>query len=1848
MIFVLTFILSIISSVYGGCYNYYDLNNIRYINYGGYQSYECKTSGKGWTYNGNTFTFTNNCCENTKGNYVKMTQDSQEKYIRFTSDTNMKYLYYETNLENAAVRSNFYLENYPDMMFIEIKRNLFVNDNTQSQETIYVYDKPAVILAAGPHSKYYIDYEYSNTRPYLYIYPQSTNLNTKEIYIETPSSGCMYAFNTDNSYNLHNPNNGQTHRINCINSNVGQFCRVITCLSGSSLPSDASTCKVQNQISTIKSMYDFNYPDCYYNSSILELTITDSDNEIIFPSNYAYEWKGFKFESLTHSIKFTSSSQKIKITSDITFPSQQVTFSGSVEFQRVTMSKLSSGHHILDKWSATGMTFNGYGSNDILFLSKQESVSSVSNVKIEKCGGDIYRVVYSSSSVGCSCSYNGKYDVIDCEESATKESNTRDLTIDSSYDYSVGTVYWNTITFKSDGKGIGGTVKANKCHFGKYIRIYGNVICSEIIADEDLTLELMNSETVIGNLEVSTITSNHNIVLIIHKGSDSSSSKLSIQTVTINKQMTIQGEIQSLNSVTLVDGSKLLTDSSLTIPTLQKTGDNKASIECGGTLTLNSLPEKSSTLEITTNEIKFGSEITSISLAKLSIQKQIEIENQIKSIILNSFEGPSNIHLLSVKQSTEPLQLKIDQVSANDIATRNTNFVLIVSLKPRKINYSESTTITTMCDKQVLIKGTPDDSQCQKLSYHLKYCLKKDDSEYYYDGQSTQPIFDFSCPSTISMNDHIRSELTLQTSTYKFSENEQYDNIFIKNDVSLETNNKPLNVKLSAKLTLTGENNILYLSLSDMNHHSISTTKNNVIIFDKTSCGAVVDSTNNKPTGEITSSGLCSSIQFKDTSFECLTCRYEENNGKCTQPTQSNVTNCVQSNKENKCVYCEDEYYLTEQFNCSKCPENCLKCEFNELSTDKVECTLCKNNTLLTNGRCSPVSKDKCEGSRFDICVKCPFGLYHDETRTTCSSKCIDNCLSCSDNSVCSVCNISKNSYLNNENKCSSTDETSVNQTMHDKIVHCKSGYYLKSKTECSSCSEKNCETCEYTEEGNIICTSCQTGYLLNTTNHCVKKEDVKCKTIEDSRCIECENINHSFNGNECSECLDHCKTCSFNGECLECEDNYYFSITLNVEKQRIIKCIENSTIQHCSVSEKSMCITCEDGYFLEENICENNLDECYRCSPCPQGCSKCRSLTECYECHERFVLDGKRCNQTDDLHCKQAFIGKPSECAICNDGYYRNETTCIKCMENCEKCFMNDTCTKCSNEYYITKKNDCDLKSKLLNCTEYDDRGCISCSGDTYLYDHECIPCKSKDIHCKQCHNVTGMCTLCQSDYFISDKHNNTCQLYTIIDHCLGSNGIRCANCSFWHEPSANGMQCDTAPVWWLIGIIIGVVIFLLILFIILVGIVIFYVVKLVHRKREEQIMKNNVSHFNMKKSNIMWTRLSDKSDLLVDKHTIDFSSTENEETKEIPVDIESRNLICIGNGGKSSLQISFLTIDEVDCKYTIRCVPEQIILKNNEACEVEIFVTPLCSCQIDEYVQIVCFNVNTNKKVIEEIPIVATTEISTRLDPDEIVEEKIIGEGSFGIVFIGQYQGNKVAIKKLKMVDDENAMEEFDKEVSMLDKFRSEYIVHFYGAVFIPTKICMVTEFAPFGSLEDFMKKRDIPDEMIRLKFVVDAAKGIQYLHSNGILHRDLKCDNILVFCDDGKDEITCKLTDFGSSRNINQLMTNMTFTKGVGTPIYMAPEVLNQEKYTMSADIYSFSIILYEVFTWSDAYPKTKFRFPWHIAEFVMEGNRLEKTEDMPDWYFSIVSNCWLHNPKERFKIDKVIKLLEFGFC
>jgi len=200
-----------------------------------------------------------------------------------------------------------------------------------------------------------------------------------------------------------------------------------------------------------------------------------------------------------------------------------------------------------------------------------------------------------------------------------------------------------------------------------------------------------------------------------------------------------------------------------------------------------------------------------------------------------------------------------------------------------------------------------------------------------------------------------------------------------------------------------------------------------------------------------------------------------------------------------------------------------------------------------------------------------------------------------------------------------------------------------------------------------------------------------------------------------------------------------------------------------------------------------------------------------------------------------------------------------------------------------------------------------------------------------------------------------------------------------------------------------------------------------------------------------------------------------------------------------------------------------------------------------------------------------------------EDIFMKKRLGAGAFGEVFTGTCMGEPVAIKTMLEVTEEN-VKEFRSEILLTATLRHPNIVNFVGACWGKELICMVLEWVSKGSLTDFLGKKSSmkhrwDDPLLRL--TCDIARGMKYLHTRSyydeqekevkecILHRDLKPDNVLV-----SEYIAGKISDFGTSRAKGVEDVIMT---GVGTPLFVAPEVMRGEYYDEKADVYSFGMTL-----------------------------------------------------------------------
>ncbi|ELP87643.1 protein serine/threonine kinase, putative [Entamoeba invadens IP1] len=943
---------------------------------------------------------------------------------------------------------------------------------------------------------------------------------------------------------------------------------------------------------------------------------------------------------------------------------------------------------------------------------------------------------------------------------------------------------------------------------------------------------------------------------------------------------------------------------------------------------------------------------------------------------------------------------------------------------------------------------------------------------------------------------------------------------------------------------------------------------------------------------------------------KCLACK----NDYYIENTTCNIisTQCILSSKNTQFSICEkcNLKYEAFKYECVVCSENCLHCV-------NKKCVMCESGFNLSNGICEPVDKFLNNVILYENqeVKKCSIGFYNSQEK--CLS-CDTNCVSCENKEKCNVC---ESTYLLNFNgKC--VLQSGALLSTNYQILSCKKPLILRENV-CEQCSTLYGNLCEYCDAKT--CLKCSSNGVVNITDgHCVDVTRSSCTNTVNTFCTSCVNKNLIINTEGiCVDYDEHCSVTTKDKKCLICNNKYHLNSSYYCE-------VVTTQNENCLVLNEveDRCIHCEIGFYVSNFICEK----------CAENCENCFNNSKCLNCKENYFLkDDGSCVENSQItsNCYKMIKGT-SQCALCDISYFRNTNgKCEMCIENCNECNQFNFCLQCEPNYFLlTNNTKCISNDLLTNCVVKSSIGCTICSSGFYLKNQLCESCSTFISNCELCEN-TGKCISCAQNFVLL---NSNCVAKNLIQKCSKVKDSKCTKCAFWFIPSPSGTSCQSKAVWWVILLIVLVILLIIVILTITIGYMINKGLKRVH----EESTRQKTCIFDIKRSNVRFVK-TNSMDIVVSAEKITF---EDEHENEINVDKECRSLFCVGNTSKNTIKVQF-SLKESTFKYSIRTEPQIASIPKKKACEFEIFLTPKCSCKIVDEIMLIYSNLESGDHSQLPFQISAETKMSSKIDPDELVEEKKLGEGSFGIVYKGTFRGNVVAIKKMKQFCEcEENYDEFENEIKMLEKFRSEYIVHFYGAVFIPSKICMVSEFAQYGSLQDLMKKkRNEEIEMkLRVKFMLDGAKGILYLHENGILHRDIKPDNILIFSLNVNELITAKLTDFGSARNINMLLTNMTFTKGIGTPIYMAPEVLKQEKYKKSADVYSFGISMFEVFGWCEAYPKTQFMFPWKIAEFVMAGNHLKRINEVPINLFEIVGKCWSYNQLERIGIEQVVKELQ----
>jgi len=185
-------------------------------------------------------------------------------------------------------------------------------------------------------------------------------------------------------------------------------------------------------------------------------------------------------------------------------------------------------------------------------------------------------------------------------------------------------------------------------------------------------------------------------------------------------------------------------------------------------------------------------------------------------------------------------------------------------------------------------------------------------------------------------------------------------------------------------------------------------------------------------------------------------------------------------------------------------------------------------------------------------------------------------------------------------------------------------------------------------------------------------------------------------------------------------------------------------------------------------------------------------------------------------------------------------------------------------------------------------------------------------------------------------------------------------------------------------------------------------------------------------------------------------------------------------------------------------------------------------------------------------------------------------IGEGSFGKVFKGRRHntGQLVALKFIaKHGKTQKDIKNLRQEICILRTLNHENIILMLDAFETEREFCVVTEYAQ-GELFDILQDDEhLPGAQVK-KIAMQLVKALHYLHSNRIIHRDMKPQNILI-----GSAGRVKLCDFGFARAMSSNTIVLTSIKG--TPLYMAPELVKEQPYDEKADLWSLGIILYELY-------------------------------------------------------------------
>jgi len=233
------------------------------------------------------------------------------------------------------------------------------------------------------------------------------------------------------------------------------------------------------------------------------------------------------------------------------------------------------------------------------------------------------------------------------------------------------------------------------------------------------------------------------------------------------------------------------------------------------------------------------------------------------------------------------------------------------------------------------------------------------------------------------------------------------------------------------------------------------------------------------------------------------------------------------------------------------------------------------------------------------------------------------------------------------------------------------------------------------------------------------------------------------------------------------------------------------------------------------------------------------------------------------------------------------------------------------------------------------------------------------------------------------------------------------------------------------------------------------------------------------------------------------------------------------------------------------------------------------------------------------------------------------LLGKGAFGAVYMGLLPNSSfVAVKVISLKENEVPDSEV-AELRLLETLQHPNVVQYFGTIHNKTnnQLEIFTEFVEGGSVASVVKRFGALEHSVIRKYTKQVLEALVYLHNIGIVHRDIKGDNLLV-----AKHGEVKLADFGCSKNIVATEGNVSLA---GTPMWMAPEVIRGEAASVQADIWSVGCVLIEMLgksPWKSKQDENAYSIMFRIQAAKGPPDNMPSMEEIGDTLHSFLMACF----------------------